>query len=57
VISKSVLNKDRLEQQRKFITSDRGRAFWMRDAQGRLRPSEQAFKLMHTPPPEAKSGS
>ena len=57
VISKSVLNKERLEQQRQFITSDRGRAFWLRDAQGRLAPSEQAFKLMHTRPPEAKSGS
>jgi hypothetical protein len=57
VISKSVRNQERLEQQRAFISGDRGRAFWARDAQGRLGPSHQAFKLVHTPPPEATSAS
>ena len=56
VVSKSVLNEERLERQRAFITGERGAAFWRKDEHGRLVANRQSFKLLHTPP-AAKPGT
>jgi hypothetical protein len=57
VISKSVLNEERLRRQRAFVTGEHGSALWREDAQGRLVPSPQPFRLLHTRPPAATSAS
>jgi hypothetical protein len=49
VVSKSVLNEERLERQRAFITSAQGTAFWRKDEHGRLVANRQSFKLLHQP--------
>lgn len=46
VISKSVLNNDRRNQQREFMYN-KGRAFWEQDPSGKLAPVTQLFKLLH----------
>jgi len=46
VVSKSVLNEERLRRQRKFQASDRGRELWMtRD--GMLAPVRRPFRALH----------
>jgi hypothetical protein len=57
VISKSVLNEERLRRQRAFLTSEHGTALWEQDAGGRLVPKPQPFRLLHTRPPTATSPS
>jgi hypothetical protein len=52
VISKSVLNEARLDRQRTFMSSERGRRLWTR-ANGRLAPAPQPFKLLHRKAPPA----
>jgi hypothetical protein len=47
VISKSVLNESRLQRQREFLASDRGRALWVKDADGRRVPAPSAFRSLH----------
>jgi hypothetical protein len=46
VVSKSVLNDERLERQRAFLSSDRGRQLW-RAKDGRLVPVGRPFKALH----------
>jgi hypothetical protein len=45
-ISKNVLNEERLERQRDFIASGRGRDLWIAE-NGRLVPSRTPFQLLH----------
>jgi hypothetical protein len=46
VIAKNVLNQERLEAQRRFLTTEAGQHFW-RVADGRAQPQRQLFKLLH----------
>ena len=46
VICKSVLNADRLEEQRRFIGSEEAAAFWIQ-REGRSTPVTEPFRLLH----------
>jgi hypothetical protein len=46
VVSKSVVNAERLARQRQFVTGP-GRRFW-REENGRRVPATQLFRLLHT---------
>ena len=49
VVSKSILNEDRLKRQRAFISSERGRALW-EPRNGQLAPIRNPLKRLHTKP-------
>jgi hypothetical protein len=51
VIAKNILNKKRLEEQRKFMRGP-GKSFWGMD-KGVRTPVPNAFRLLHQPVPEA----
>jgi hypothetical protein len=46
VVSKSVLNEERLGRQRAFMSSDRGRRLWA-SRDGQVRPAGGAFRALH----------
>jgi hypothetical protein len=46
VVSKSVLNEERLKRQRAFMSSDRGRLLW-KSGDGRLTPAAKPFRALH----------
>jgi hypothetical protein len=46
VVSKSVLNEERLQRQRKFQSSDRGRELWT-PKDGTLVPAPRPFRVLH----------
>jgi hypothetical protein len=46
VVSKSVLNEERLKRQRAFMSSDRGRLLW-KSGDGRLTPAAMPFRALH----------
>lgn len=54
-VSKSVLNEARLQRQRKFQSSDRGRALW-KAKDGTLVPAQRPFKALHARARTARSG-
>jgi hypothetical protein len=46
VVSKSVLNEERLKRQRAFMSSGRGRQLW-KSGDGRLTPAGKPFRALH----------
>jgi hypothetical protein len=46
VVSKSVLNEERLKRQRAFMSSGRGRQLW-KSGDGRLTPAGKPFRGLH----------
>jgi hypothetical protein len=48
VIAKGVNSKDREDCQRRFMSSDHGRQLWGRSDDGRLVPTPNAFRLIHS---------
>jgi hypothetical protein len=47
VVSKSVLNEERVKRQRSFLASDRGRELW-KARDGHLAPAGRPFKALHS---------
>jgi hypothetical protein len=47
VVSKSVLNEERVKRQRSFLASERGRELW-KARDGHLAPAGRPFKALHS---------